>query len=346
MSIMHPVLLFCLSLQPTKSTTRLVAMENASYRVNNMPGCLMEMDTINFRMSTPHGKAHPLLKGLKMLVYFTALGRIEEDLVGPASQSDDEMMRATVIGKALTSGKYNEQLNWPLRFKWRHEEGMELKSLEELEPYVKTDRKISTKCNNIITPFCPEYNNHLNMQCLSGEKIFVNRRMRIGYNGAERFLGIFVKQAWILRHTSGETDRLYVQNVIRIWARLWNLNMSIEDTMYYRLHKWDNVVSNGNDTVSGSISNEIPTEETGGVNYSYLGNHMVYPSSSRIRTKDDNFLPRKEANENILINYFMRVNAGPTTDVCPNAKVQLMAPREEPIPTEFDYADSIFDDLQ
>lgn len=126
MSIMHPVLLFCLSLQPTTSTTRLVAMENASYTVHNMPGCLMEMDTINFRMATPYGRAHPLLKCLKMLVYFTALGRIEEDLIGPASQSDNEMMRATVIGQALTAGKYNEQLNWPLRFKWRPESGQRM----------------------------------------------------------------------------------------------------------------------------------------------------------------------------------------------------------------------------
>lgn len=60
--------------------------------------------------------------------------------------------------------------------------------------------------------------------------------------------------------------------------------------------------------VSDSISSDIPSGETEDVNFSYLGNYMAFPSSSRIRTKDYNLLPRKEANENILTNYFMRVN--------------------------------------
>lgn len=62
---------------------------------------------------------------------------------------------------------------------------------------------------------------------MTGEKIIVNKTMRIGYCSAERFLGIFVQQAWVLRHTGQETNVEYVKNTVKIWTRLWNLNNHI-----------------------------------------------------------------------------------------------------------------------
>lgn len=157
---------------------KIVAMENAMYSVHGWPNCVAEGDTITFRVAwrAKDMVANPFVKGLMLMMIFTALGRIEEFLIKPASWSDNGINTATEIGQALEIGRYVEDLNWPRTFKWRND-GL---GLVELRPWLKLDRKIATQCKNVIKPFCPAYSKILNLQSMSGEKIMVKKSMKIG----------------------------------------------------------------------------------------------------------------------------------------------------------------------
>lgn len=184
-------------------------MENAMFRITGIPNCLVQMDTITFRIATSQHPyvAQPLLKGVKLLVMFTALGHIEDELIRPANMSDTDMYKESTIGQALESKRYVEDLKWPARFKWRQEELAGHGGLETMAPILLTDRKIASKSINIMHPFCPGFHNHLNMQFLAGEKIIVNRTMRIGYCAAERFLGIMDSATYITRDECSVCER-------------------------------------------------------------------------------------------------------------------------------------------
>lgn len=39
--------------------------------------------------------------------------------------------------------------------------------------------------------------------------------------------------------TCTEASIDYVGNVLELWIRLWNLNPTIENTMFYSKHMWD-----------------------------------------------------------------------------------------------------------
>lgn len=107
--------------------------------------------------------------------------------------------------------------------------------------------------------------------------------MRIGYCSAERFLGFFMQQAWLLRHTAQETNVEYVKDTIKIWTRLWNLNLKIEDMQYYYHH--DDKVEDEEDDKDHQLliddEGQPKEKEIEGVNYAYLGNHIIIPASSR-----------------------------------------------------------------
>lgn len=110
------------------------------FRINGIPNCLVQMDTITFRIAATQKPlvAHLLLKGVKLLVMFTALGHIEDELIRPASMSDTDIYKESTVGKALESERYVEDLKWPARFKWRQEELAGHGGLETMAPIVLT----------------------------------------------------------------------------------------------------------------------------------------------------------------------------------------------------------------
>lgn len=95
------------------------------------------MDTITFRIAANQKSlvAHPLLKGVKLMLMFSALGHIEDEVIRPASQSDTQIYNESTIGKALKSGRYVEDLKWPARFQWRQDELAEEKGDRKQWPH-------------------------------------------------------------------------------------------------------------------------------------------------------------------------------------------------------------------
>lgn len=223
---------------PTDLKT-LVGGENAMYIINRIPNVLYQADFTIFKIPSrnPNLKVHPYLKGVKVGVISDAFMKIAEYCLADGSNSDQKVLKRTKICGAIEKDETHQVLNWPKKFKWRHDEGKVNKSIEEMVPLIQLDSKLKSKGNHYFVPCQGTYNSNLNMVSMSAEKFMVNDAMQIGVNSADRFWGIFKGQSKMLRSTNSENDQNFTINMIEIFIHCWNINIDIQNLVFLTMPK-------------------------------------------------------------------------------------------------------------
>lgn len=254
--------------------------------IHKMPNCMAKFDVTVFELEDGSDKwtVHPYVKGMKMPFFVNALDYIEEFDLAYGCLSDDTIFRKTVIGKALLEGEYMTKLNWPERFLWRRVNGKEIQDLEPMVPYAWTDSKIREEGNiHIVTPFLPTLHPNTHIESINGEKLLTNKYMQIGCNNAERFIGQFKRQAYILRNTKNERKATYVADTITIWGHIWNIVKDSENAIHLMCRSYD----------------DPP-------NYAYLTHHFVQDVSTRLVDPKKKLPPQKRMPRDILREYYLK----------------------------------------
>lgn len=212
-------------------------MENANHHLYNLTNCLAFFDVtvIYFGSSHPDLVVQGKMKGIKLAVFFDALGLILDSAIGPGKKSDMDLFSATATGAALVAKKQNDPdgLNWPYKLKWRHENDGYRGRLEEIGFYIAGDRKTSLRMNSVMRPFLPKYKDGSATEFTSTNARLFNSRFRTGHNIAEQTFGSLANMFPILLFNNNETDINFMTNVIQIILHTWNVHKKIQDQMFY-----------------------------------------------------------------------------------------------------------------